>query len=259
MTGPVHLVYFSPTGTTKKIVEAIASGFGAREIQRYDVTLPGSALETVLKDGVAVIGIPVYAGRVPEVCLERLRGLTAGDLPAVLVALYGNREFEDALVELRDVCRAMGFRIVAAGAFIGEHSYSTPERPIAQGRPDAADLAVARKFGEQVAAKLAHLDYSTPEIDGHVPYRDRVPLGGVAPATDSQRCVLCGQCAEVCPTGVVSVGKSVTTVADHCIMCCACLKTCLVSARTFTHPRIEDRRAMLIKNCSTPKSPKIFL
>jgi len=259
MMRTAHLIYFSPTGTTRKIVTSIAHGLGAEHVVRYDLTMPEASFKTVLADGIAVIGAPVYAGRVPELFLQRLPGIASKRVPAVLVALYGNREFEDALVELRDVSVAMGFNVIAAGAFIGEHSYSTSSQPIAAGRPDARDLAAAVKFGRQVAGKIVHQAFVPPKIDGNLPYKERVPIGGIAPETESKACVLCGRCAEVCPSGVVTVSDSVITRADNCIMCCACVKNCEFQARTFRHPRIEERRAMLQKNCSTPKIPAIFL
>ncbi|MFK5925544.1 MAG: 4Fe-4S binding protein [Desulfuromusa sp.] len=259
MTPTAHLIYFSPTGTTQKISGSIAKGLGAKNIVHYDVTLPDVSFDTVLTDGVAVIGIPVYAGRVPELCLQRLQAITADGVPAILVALYGNREFEDALVELRDIAVTQGFNVIAAGAFIGEHSYSTLERPIAAGRPDTEDLKLAVEFGQRVAAKIACNVFDHPEIDGNVPYKESVQFGGVAPETDSEKCTLCGKCAAVCPTGVITVSDAVTTVADNCIMCCACVKVCAAEARLFRHPQIEERRTLLLNNCSRRKAPKIFL
>jgi len=254
-----HLVYFSPTGTTRKIIDAIAAGLSPERVNRYDLTYACETEERHIVDGVAVIGIPVYAGRVPEDCLERMAGYRADDVPTVLVALYGNREFEDALVELRDVATAQGFNVIAAAAFIGEHSYSTPERPIAAGRPDAEDLRLAVKFGQDVAAKIARGDLGTPEIEGNVPYKERVKFGGVAPETDAETCTLCGACAKVCPVRIITVSDFVATRAENCIMCSACVKICPVEARPFNHPRIEERRELLIKNCSTPKAAKMFL
>lgn len=255
----VHLVYFSPTGTTRKICEQVALGLGGLSATTIDLTLPGPAPELVLAGGVAVIGVPVYAGRVPALCLERMQAIRAQGVPAVLVAVYGNREFEDALVELQDVCTDKGFTVVAAGAFIGEHSYSTPERPIGAGRPDAEDLNRAVEFGRQVAEKLAAGTLAAPEIAGNRPYKDRVPLGGIAPETDPLKCTLCGRCAAVCPVGIITVTDKVVTDPATCVMCCACIKVCADKARFFHHPRIEERREMLVKNCSTPKAPKVFL
>ncbi len=259
MSLTAHLIYFSPTGTTQKTTVGVAGGLAAKSVVHYDVTLPGSSIETVLSDGVAIIGVPVYAGRVPELCLQRIQGITAKGLPCVLVALYGNREFEDALVELRDFATRQGFIVVAAGAFIGEHSYSTREKPIAAGRPNAEDLQLAEQFGQQVAAKINSGNLNPPEIAGDVPYKERVKFGGVAPETVRAKCTLCGKCAEVCPTGVITVSERVVTEAEHCVMCCACVKTCEVDARPFNHPRVAEKRAMLVKNCSQPKAPVVFL
>jgi len=256
----LQLLYFSPTGTTRKIVEAIAAGFAVRPYNCYDLTRVEKPSPVRIQGGVAIIGIPVYAGRVPEVCLQRLAGFSANGIPAVLVALYGNREYEDALVELRDVVTDAGFTVVAAGAFIGEHSYSTPEQPIAAGRPDQKDLRRAEEFGRRVADKLQSSGALTaPEVNGHIPYRERVPLGGIAPVTEAQTCTLCGTCDEVCPTFVIRVAGEVLTEADHCVMCCACVKVCPTEARTMLHPVIQERRTMLIKNCSARKEPTLFL
>lgn len=254
-----HLVYFSPTGTTRKIAEAIAQGFCAEKVVHYDLTTADVRCEGVLTDGVAIIGIPVYAGRVPELCLRRLQAITARQIPAVLVALYGNREFEDALVELRDLSVEKGFKVIAAGAFIGEHSFSTPAQPIAAGRPDAKDLDLAVQFGKQVAAKIDGGDSSTPDIAGNIPYRERPHFDVMAPQANSEQCTLCGKCAAVCPPGSIDASDVMATNADNCILCCACVKACEAKARFFTHPWIEKARTMLHKNCSTPKVPEIFM
>ncbi|MGE4578505.1 MAG: 4Fe-4S binding protein [Desulfuromonadales bacterium] len=260
MQTTVHLIYFSPTSTTRKIVEEIAAGIPASEVRHYDLTRLEEGLDLQLTEGLAIIGVPVYAGRVPEVYLQRMEGLSATGVPVVLVALYGNRAFEDALVELRDGAVAKGFSVLAAGAFIGEHSYSTPTQPIAPGRPDAADRQKARAFGAQIAEKLQRRSMpATLRIPGDTPYKERVPLGGIAPATDKALCSLCGACAKVCPTLVIRVEDKVTTAAENCVMCCACVKVCPVVARSFHHPMIEARRQLLVTNFSERREPELFL
>ncbi|MDD2540709.1 MAG: 4Fe-4S binding protein [Desulfuromonadaceae bacterium] len=260
MISRTHLIYFSPTKTTKKIVEQIAAGLNSGDIEHYDLTLMETGLGKQFVDGLAIIGIPVYAGRVPEVFLERIQNISAIGIPAVLVALYGNRAFEDALVELRDVAVSKGFAVIAAGAFIGEHSYSTSQQPIAANRPDATDVQKAKEFGRDIAKKLQeNSGKATAEIPGDVPYKQRAPLGGIAPETSSELCTLCGTCANVCPTFVISVDSEVITNADNCIMCCACVKYCPEKARALKHPMLEARREMLVKNCSIRKEPNWFL
>jgi ferredoxin len=254
----IHLIYFSPTGTTRETIAAVAEGLSVERVNRYDLTYVEETCAQTIDDGVAIIGIPVYAGRVPIDALKRLENFKARNIPTILIALYGNREFEDALVELCDVVTQKGFKVIAAGAFIGEHSYSTPERPIAEGRPDVHDLKQAKEFGQKVLEKLTKNDLSLPSIDGNHPYKDRVKFGGVAPETVANKCTLCGKCADACPVHVIKVSDSVVTQAENCIMCAACTRVCEFGARHFNHPRIEEKRALLIKNCSTPKPPTLF-
>ncbi len=255
----VSLIYFSPTGTTRTTVTAIAKGLAAQNTEHVDLTLQPQGPELTLSEGLAVFAVPVYGGRVPQVCLERMAQIRGKQTPAALVALYGNREFEDALVELEDVVSANGFNVIAAAAFIGEHSYTTQEYPIAVGRPDLHDQELACAFGQQVTAKLTRADLSKPQIPGHRPYRQRSPLGGLAPETLTATCTLCGKCQQNCPTQVISLADKVVTQADNCIMCCACIKSCPTQARIFTGQVISERRNMLLNNCSTPKQPQLFL
>lgn len=260
MPAMTRLIYFSPTSTTKKIVEQIAVGFGDTSVTHHDLTRLREGLNLRLGDGLAIIGVPVYAGRVPEICLERLDGLSASSVPAVLVVLYGNRAFEDALIELRDVVVAKGFAVIAAGAFIGEHSYSTTTQPVAAHRPDLADLAKAREFGSLIASRLRDgIGAALPVIPGDLPYKERVSLGGVAPETDPELCTLCGTCASLCPTFVIRVDDRVLTDAERCLKCCACTKGCPPGARTLHHPTVDARREMLVNQCSERKEPVLFL
>jgi len=120
-------------------VHEIAKGFeGVGRVKQTDLTYPAflPCARLGARD-LAIIGVPVYAGRVPEIAAHRLKEIKGAGTPAVVVAVYGNREFEDALVEMRDIAIAQGFEVVAAGAFIAEHSFSTDELPIAAGRPDS--------------------------------------------------------------------------------------------------------------------------
>jgi len=260
MDQKLHLIYFSPTGTTRKIIDAIAKGFTQQQIVRYDLTYTAAITHKQLHDGVAIIGVPVYAGRVPEICLERIIGFTATNLPVILVALYGNREYEDTLIELSDMTTKAGFSVIAAGAFIGEHSYSTADQPIAIDRPDYADLSNAQQFGRDIALKLSSgANLEKLKIPGNFPYRERVQFGGISPTTDPSTCTLCGICASVCPTFIIKVTEEVSTDARGCVMCCACVKNCPEQARTFSHPTIEERRKLLIQNYSQRKEPSLFL
>jgi len=253
-----NLIYFSPTGTTKKTLKMIAEGIGY-ETDIYNLTSAKSNIQTEITDGITIFGVPVYAGRVPLICADRMKGITSNGTPAIVVAVYGNREFEDALVELRDIVTEAGFKVIAGAAFIGEHSYSSDEKPIAENRTDEADCEKAIQFGQMVAEKLKSGNISTPYIEGFIPYKERMGARGITPETEEDLCGTCGVCARVCPTAVIKIEEAAVSEAEGCIMCCACIKTCPYKARYIAAPPVLERVEMLFKNCSARKEPSVFI
>jgi ferredoxin len=261
----VVLAYFSPTGTTKAVLEAIAEGWGGADVRHVDLTLPDAETHALspAPDSLVVLGAPVYAGRLPETAARRLRRLSGAGAPAILVVVYGNRAYEDALLELYDIAREGGFVPIAGGAFIGEHSYSTPATPIAGGRPDEADLARAREFGRAVWERLAAAhdlaSMTPPQLPGSRPYRQGMSPSQVAPETDVGLCTLCGDCATVCPVGAIRVGESVITDGSACILCCACTRACPTGARVMTDSGVLRTAHWLAIEHSARKEPEVFV
>lgn len=244
----VWAVYFSATDTTKKIVTAIAdkaAGVLGAERSDYDFTLPAMRQEgfQAEADDLVIFGTPVYAGRVPNVLLKYLATIQGNGALAVPVVLFGNRNFDDGLVELRDILENTGFHTIAAAAFVGEHSFS---KTLAAGRPDAEDMAEAVKFADQLAEKVKKLaDGAIPEkieVEG-VPYpyrgyyqpRDRkgvsIDIRKVKPLT-SDACDNCKICADVCPMGSIS-HENVREFTGICIKCGACIKKCPLQAKYY--------------------------
>lgn len=257
-----EIVVFSPTGTTRAILEAVAAGTGLPASLR-DLTLPGAPCP--VPGGLVLLGTPVYAGRVPQIAAARLRAEVRGDgRPAVLAVVYGNRAFEDALLELRDLAVELGFVPVAGAAFVGEHSFSTPQWPVAQGRPDAADLEKAAAFGRSVRGLLDGVarpaDLRPLEVPGNIPYRQGVQPSSICPETDALTCVLCGACARSCPSGAISLTEdAVLTEASLCMRCCACTRACPSGARVMRNERILEFGRMLSTQHAQRREPEFFL
>jgi ferredoxin len=261
----VKLIYFSATGTTRKVLESVARGITAENVEHINLTLPECAQQTVplFSDELVIIGAPVYGGRLPVDAIERFKQLIANSTPAVLIVLYGNREFEDALLELKNLSIELGFKPVAGGAFIGEHSFSTKELPIASSRPDQADIQKAIAFGVKIEEKLAELQSQEDVTDLVVPGSFPYEAAGarkmrVSPLTTAEKCTLCGTCAGVCPTSAIAVGEKVTTEIEACIRCCACIKNCPEEARIFEDDMMKTIAGWLHENCANRKEPQLF-
>lgn len=228
-----HTIYFSAASTTRKIADAVAQGIARRDIQRTDLLLhPQTAPLTLTPDDIAIFAMPVYAGRIPTVAVDSLRQIRGANTPAIIVCVYGNRHYDDALLELRDVVEEQGFSVVSAGLFIAQHSIF-PQ--VAAGRPDDNDLAEARQLGSQSREWLAtHPDWATApriEVPGHYPYRPTMnpPL---KPKT-SRQCNRCGICTAQCPVGAIDKNDPRRIDKERCLSCAHCIAVCPRHAKHF--------------------------
>lgn len=257
-----QVIVFSPTHTSLHTAQAVARGLQGEHSELLDLTCCQLKEDRqISSDVVAVVAVPVYAGRVAPLALQRLKKVRGEGTPAVLLVLYGNRDYEDALVELRDVMTAQGFIPLAAGAFVGEHSYSRPEMPVAEGRPDADDIRRAEAFGKQARQKYELLENRNQLkpffIKGNVPYREVGKSTPQAPVWNEEECSGCGTCIDVCPTMSIRMTDEgeVQTEPSTCIKCCACVKSCPSGALVFDTPYT----AMLHTKFSARREPELFL
>ncbi len=250
----VSVVYFSPTNTTRKAVQAIAQGSSLPLKQEINATKPAVREEsyTFASDELLIVGMPVYAGRIPACCFEFVKSLKGNKTPCVLVAMYGNRDYDHALMEMHSLLNPNGFETMACGMFIGTHSYN---ENIAKDRPNVDDLAQAADFGKAVMEKIANNGAPLTIFDLLKPQAGKK---GVAPII-SDNCIQCGTCIAGCPTAAIADDYS--TDPSKCIMCMACTRYCPVSAIAFAPEVGMDKiAASCMERFGTPdKENKIQL
>jgi len=268
----VTALFFSPTYTTKKCVVAIAKGVAeglAAEYREYNITTPFMRRQTPEygSDDLVVFGVPVYIGRVPNLFRDYFASIKGNGAIGVPVVVYGNRAYDDALIELRDIMQGSGFQCLAAGAFIGEHSFSYI---LGGGRPDAADLQKATAFGEEIARRLlagAELPHQLQVPGNPYPYTyfdarsgkgKSIDLRKVKPETDPEKCTNCGYCAMLCPMGAIDP-ENCSEIPGKCIRCCACVKLCRPKAKYFADETYLEHKAILEEKFTEPRrEPEIF-
>lgn len=263
----LRLCCFSPTGTTLRVARALGESLAARLslplIETNFTTVAARAQPLRFKaDELVIFGTPVYAGRVPNLLLPFLKQTQGCGALVVPLVLYGNRAYDDALLELRLLLEDCGCPCLGGAAFIGEHSFG---RKLAANRPDALDLQEATRFAAALCEKLAGLDEAAPlpplSLPGENPIRPYYrPLDGKGSHIDIRRvkpetteaCVHCGSCVTHCPMGAIA-SEDPHAVPGICIKCNACVKGCPQEAKHFTDAGYLFHRDDITARFSTPR------
>jgi ferredoxin len=266
----VTTIYFSPTGTTKKIINAIVKGMGIANDKIIDITLHKVRDdESPLIDGdIVLIGVPVYEEKIPEIVYPFLADLKGNGKPVVLIGVYGNIGEGIVLNELDFIAQKSGFKVVAAGAFIGEHSFSTKKRPIAQNRPNKDDLNKAEQFGKSIMEKIQNInslkDVSLKIPKGKLPLiakvvpKNSARLFTKTPLADLSKCSRCNICVKLCPMSAIDK-ETLEIDEEKCIRCFSCVKRCPKKAREIRYKhRFLVTNVLAIKSRDI-KEPKMYL
>lgn len=236
MSKKMEIYYFSPTGETKKVTQIFVDAM-EREAKWYDM----GKKEMLPEESTAeftVVAAPVFGGRIPSVVREKIKKLKGSEKKAVTLAVYGNRAYEDALLEMNDVLTENGFTVIASGAFVAQHSMA-PE--VGVGRPDQEDAKEICEFAKSVLNKKSADGVQVP---GNHPYKPEMNVPCTPISLPS--CKRCGVCVTACPTDAISMTvKGIATDKEKCILCMACTHACPEQARILPPPVQEKMRQML--------------
>lgn len=252
----IYAIYFSPTGGTEKIVTFIAEQFG--KYQSIDLCEKTSDLTNDFsEEDLCIIGVPSFGGRVPAIALERIKTLKGNNANAILITVYGNRAYEDTLIELEDTLIEKNFACQAAIAAVAEHSIM---HQFATGRPDQNDLAELSDFVQKIKKKnnnTVKSELLPVHVPGNRPYREY----GIIPLIPgaSHTCGSCGLCVAKCPTGAIPSDNPKHTDKDKCISCMRCISVCPKHARKLNPVMLAAASQKLKKACSGRKENELFL
>lgn len=249
-----YAIYFSPTKGTEKITKLLASELGAYiEIDLCDKNVKKKHL--FKKDDICIIGVPSYGGRVPALALKRMEDFQGNSAKTILIIVYGNRDYDDTFIELKDFLSERNFCCIAAVAGIAQHSVM---RQFAEGRPDEADKAEIIRYARRIKAALSkNKEFPELHLPGNHPYKEYHGIPFKPKAT--RKCTKCGVCAKACPAGAIPIEAPNMTNTDLCISCMRCIHVCPAGARKLNSLLLKIGALKMKKSCSERKNNELFM
>lgn len=251
----VYQVYFSPTGGTKKVLDIVSNAWECEkqeiDLSKKDVMNTSIAMN---EEDLCIVAVPSFGGRVPQVVKERLCAIHGNGCKCILIVVYGNRAYEDTLLELKHLMKERGFQCVAGISAVARHSIM---HQFATNRPDDADREELLSFAHQIQSHVKMNTWKEVEVVGNVAYRAYHTLPMV-PST-STKCCACGICVANCPVQAIDKANPRETNSAVCISCMRCVEICPVHARSVNEQMLKAATAKLEKACSGRKKNELFL
>lgn len=253
----IYEFFFSPTGGTKKVADVIASEISLNNnssIEKVDLTDYNTDFSSVeiCKDDIAILAVPSYAGRVPETAQERISQIKGNRANAIIICVYGNREYEDALIELYDIAKESNFKVISAIAAVAKHSIAYK---YASNRPDENDVKKLKEFASKIINASDFLDEH--KLKGNRPYR-KMSKTSLVPKTKN-KCTNCKLCAKKCPVQAIDINNPKIIDKNKCISCMRCVSICNYSAKSINKIMLALIHFALKKSCSKAKDYEFYI
>ncbi len=223
-------IYFSATDTTRMYVDLLSKALGYHAAESVNLADNLAVkLPALSSDDVLVLAAPVYGGRLPQAVAQRFRELKGPGIKSIAMVVFGNRDYDDALLELTDILTEGGFDVIGAGAFVARHSIFPK---VAAARPDDEDIRSVTKFAAQCRKTIENGCTGQLKVKGKHPYKKTAAVG-LCPVGDPRRCDRCLRCVKKCPVGAISDSDPCKTDSKLCISCGRCISVCPTHTRHY--------------------------
>ena len=243
----VTMIYFSQTGNTRKVAEAMAKAFREAGHVARTIPLKKAVPQDAITGDLLGVGTSCFSSQAPTPVKEFLRALPTLDGKQAFVFATSGGAPGRVLYDLARLLGEKGAEVVGGFLARGEVHHPAPclvgRMP---NRPDEEDLAGAQRFAVAVAEHITG-GASGPVVESRPDtfksgrgFYDIVAMLSTdgflrlvlpEPKLDSMRCNQCGWCVRECPMDNI-VLEAYPVLGNRCIRCYRCLTGCPQGAFT---------------------------
>ena len=217
----VTMVYFSQTGNTRKVAEAMAVAFRESGHDTRTVSLQKATPEDAATSDILGVGSPCFTGQAPTPIKEYLSALPPLDNRRAFVFATSGGAPGKVLYDMTRLLRRKGADVIGGTLIRGECFHPSPciigRYP---GRPNAEDLAKAQRFAIAAAEYVSgagtgplpesHNDvlkqgWGLYDFEGMLIPDPLLRLVLPKPKLDRTRCDNCQWCVYECPMGNIAI------------------------------------------------------
>lgn len=231
------IIYFSQTGNTRKIAEAMAEEFEAAGYDTICSSIKNIHHEQLTNSDIFGLGTPTFESHAPTNIKNFIKALPmlTGKYAFVFATCGGASG--NVLHDLEKLLKQKGSEVVDGFLAFGEVHHPAPcIVGKSHGRPNEEDLSNAKRF----AHTLIQRKNSTLAIqyDGLKPRKGFYNLVGLLssseklirllepkPKLDPGKCRQCQRCAHECPMDNITMTPN-PTLGSKCIRCYRCVTIC---------------------------------
>ena len=233
------IVYFSQTGNTRKVCEAIAAGIVESQNEVVLERLQDTDSRWLADADLMGIGTPVFYYKQPFNVTDFLKGLTGLEGKHAFVFITEGGHQSNTLLRIKTLLARKGVTTIGCFSSLGYDTfpiYIGKDRQ--KGHPDGEDLKAAKEFGRDLFSRLDSIRGGRTDLLPILEkkwdrfHRLSILLSkGVLKAVfpkknlDRGKCTGCGRCVHECPVGAIEM-KEYPVFNDKCIYCYLCQRIC---------------------------------
>lgn len=269
----VHVIYFSPSGSTEKVVKKIASAIKNVDVKFYNL-LPSATRKQNYnfgKNDLVIYG-SLSAGMLFTKAEEIFNCLQGNETPFIGIVTFGNAYYGVALTEMKNRAESKNFKVCALGAFATHH---TMTEEVGKNRPDEKDFEIMLDFGRKAYEKILSGDLNlhenpktnwsfSEEANKIIAFREKNKEPYNFPKEwrgkkISDDCIKCKTCVKNCPVDAIDIENKIFDL-EKCIGCYGCINRCPKHAISSTSEELEKFMSGFIDKFKNIRlEPEIFL